>query len=68
MLSLCDATASKNDLFAQPQALNFGKQSDPSDVLAKHCTSEVYIKKNMEIPLHWIARSTATYSVPSAYT
>lgn len=33
MLSLCDATASKNDLFAQPQALNFGKQSDPSDVL-----------------------------------
>lgn len=44
-MSLCDAIASKNDLFAQPQALNFGKQSDPFDVLAKHCTSEAYIKK-----------------------
>ena len=44
-MSLCDATASKNDLFAQPQALNSGKQSDPFDVLAKHCTSEVCVKK-----------------------
>lgn len=45
-MSLCDATASKNDLFAQPQALNFRKQSDSFDVPAKHCTSEVYIKNH----------------------
>lgn len=43
-LSLCGAIASKND---QPQALNYGKQSDPFDVLAKHCTSEVCNKKNL---------------------
>lgn len=42
-LSLCDATVRKNDLFAQPQALNSRKQSDALDVLAKHCTSEACI-------------------------
>lgn len=49
-LSLCDAPTSKNDLFAQPWVLKFGKQSDPFGVPAKHCTSEVYIKKNYGSP------------------
>lgn len=49
-LSLCDAPASQNDLVAQPRALKFGKQPDPFDVLAKHCTSEVYTKKKYGSP------------------
>lgn len=66
-MSLCDATASKNDLFAQPQALNFGEQSDPFDVLAKHSTSEACIKKICGNPITLVS-STAVRSVPSAYT
>lgn len=45
----------------------FGKQSDPFDVLAKHCTSEACIKKIYGNPIT-LVRSTAVCSVPSAYT
>lgn len=65
--SLCDATASKNDLFAQPQVLNFGKQIHLmyklNTVLLKST-----LKKFTEISLHWIVQSTAMYSASSAYT
>ena len=63
-MSLCGATASKNDPFFQPQALNFGKQSDPVDVLAKHCTAEVYIKKIYGNPI--TLNSSEHYNIFSA--
>lgn len=49
-LFLGDSTASKKALFAQPQLLDFGKQSDPFDVLAKHYPSEDCTKKQYGNP------------------